>query len=92
VAVLVVALVAMSLYAKRSLQGRYADAVNGATQQFTQKDAQYEPYYVNSTVTTRTGAGDIEDTALGGAVNRTYNETSNSAIYKKDQAAVPANE
>ena len=92
VAVVVAALVAMSIYAKRSIQGRYADAVKGATVQFTTNNTQYEPYYVNSTVVTKVNVSDTEDTALDTSVTRALSESYNSTIYKKDGAKIPSDE
>lgn len=43
-AVIILAIIAMQVYVKRGLQGRYADVADFATSQ-TQAHSQYEPYY-----------------------------------------------
>ncbi len=44
VVIIILALVAMQVYVKRGLQGRYAEVVDFATTQ-AKADKQYEPYY-----------------------------------------------
>jgi hypothetical protein len=93
VAVVVAALVAMSLYAKRSLQGRWADAIGARpAANMALNQTQYEPYYADSTITTSANTAGVENTTLGANITRTLNETYRSTIRNKEQAQVPAGE
>lgn len=52
--VVILALIAMQVYVKRGLQGRYIDLVSQATARINQDSggiSQYEPYYVTAQVT-----------------------------------------
>ena len=92
VAVVMAALVAMSIYTKRSLQSRYADVVRGATEQFSENKSQYEPYYTNQTAVTQANSTATIDIEPEGASQRTFNESTSSTSYKKEQANLTEDE
>lgn len=50
-AIAFIAIVAMNVYVKRGLQGRYADVVDNTTARVSPNISQYEPYYVESATT-----------------------------------------
>jgi len=78
IGVIVAAAIAMQVYVRRGMQARIKDAVdysknNDTSGVFT--SSQYEPYYMDSQLTTSQDTSRGESMALGGGVDRTANET-----------------
>jgi hypothetical protein len=73
------AAVAMQVYVKRGLQGKVKDAtdyVDSDSGTVLGKTSQYEPYYLKSEMEASRTAKTGEQTAAGGAVTRTEEDTS----------------
>ena len=67
--VVILALMAMQVYVKRGLQGRYVDLVSQTTLRINKDSggiSQYEPYYVTKDITTEQSADTQERIRLGG--------------------------
>ena len=74
-AVVVLAIVAMTVYIKRGLSGRYATVVNAVTKKAN--STQYEPYYENTTYDLDYGRKDTQVISRNGERSGTFNETYN---------------
>lgn len=73
IALIIGAAIAMQTYVKRGLQGRTKDATDYMANQTNTIGAtqQYEPYYMQSDVTTTASNAQNKNTATGGAVSST---------------------
>ena len=79
IGLVIAAAVAMQVYVKRGLQGKVKDAtdyVDSDAATVLGNTTQYEPYYQGSDMTGTRNASNQEQSAAGGAVNRTDTETS----------------
>jgi hypothetical protein len=90
IGLVIAAAVAMQVYVKRSLQGKIKDAAD-----YTDEDAtailttkQYEPYYMESDLTSSRSAASTENTAAGGGVTRTLTNDTSSRTGTQDITAV----
>jgi hypothetical protein len=69
---LLLAMVAMQVYVKRGLQGRYSDVVRHTTAQVnTSGKNQYEPYYRSEDFNNTEGANILENIQPQGIYNKT---------------------
>lgn len=77
IGLVIAAIVAMQVYVKRGLQGKVKDAVDYKDSQdtITGTTNQYEPYYMQSTMTSSQAVSDTESTVAGGGVSRTAQTT-----------------
>ncbi|MDD4938680.1 MAG: hypothetical protein PHE18_01570 [Candidatus Omnitrophica bacterium] len=86
IALVVAVAVAMQTYVKRSMQGGVKYTVDKLKKGET-GTGQYEPYYLQSQYQTTQGAfQDIEETKLGGGVERTYAGQGGSGEKKTTRA------
>lgn len=69
----VTAISAMQVYVRRGLQGRYKDATDYALDTIG-TDRQYEPYYLESDITTESSEEAARTYAPGGSSSRTISE------------------
>lgn len=69
IAIVLVTLIAMNVYVKRGLLGRYRDLVDFTARTATAQ-RQYEPYYVESQYTTTMQSETEEQLRLGGSVRK----------------------
>ena len=80
IGLVIAAAVAMQVYVKRGLQGKIKDATDWTTSagNVSIGNAQYEPYYLSSDLTTTREANETSNTQVGGGVVRTTGkDTSN---------------
>lgn len=83
--------IGMQTYIKRGLQGRIADAVNhvgagadvGGTD-LTFSGQQFEPTFRDSSYDTTTDASETMNTALGGAVTKTVDQSTDRTGYETE--------
>lgn len=81
IALVVAAVTAMQIYVKRGLQGKVRDVVDNMSTGMalpSNGNAQYEPYYLNSTANTTQNSNDNETIATGGAVTRSATSSTNA--------------
>ncbi|MDD4907726.1 MAG: hypothetical protein PHJ00_01530 [Candidatus Omnitrophica bacterium] len=92
IALIIGAAIAMQTYVKRGLQGRTKDATDYMQNQTADIGAtrQYEPYYMQSDVTTTAQNAASKDTAQGGAVTSASQATTQQTgqqVYTDTSAA-----
>ncbi len=76
IALVSIAIIAMTTYVRRTLQGRYRDAnravyIKAAGVLGNAVQAEYEPYYVNTSADTEADAKSEEKAAADGGVDKT---------------------
>lgn len=82
-AVVVLAVSAMSIYVKRALQGRYHDTVNRAALE-ANTSRQYEPYSQDSTANVSSTADRKTEIYLGGSHSADIHEVTNVGMVRRD--------
>lgn len=89
IGLVIAAAVAMQVYVKRSLQGKIKDAADYKDESATMLTTkQYEPYYMESDLTSSRSAASTENTATGGAVTRTLSNDTSSRTGTQSITAV----
>jgi hypothetical protein len=89
IGLVIAAAVAMQVYVKRSLQAKIKDAADYKDEAAVMLNTQqYEPYYMESNLTSSRSASSAENTATGGGVTRTLSNDTSSRTGTQSITAV----